>query len=54
MLKKIVKILKNIIIVIIALLLIITIVEPFGYGFSDKTTKERSVENIVNETRDAL
>ncbi len=32
----------------------VVIVEPFGYGFSDKTSKERSVENIVDETRMAL
>lgn len=32
----------------------VVVVEPFGYGFSDKTSKERSVENIVDETRKAL
>ncbi|OOM06414.1 alpha/beta hydrolase [Clostridium saccharobutylicum] len=32
----------------------VVVVEPFGYGFSDETTKERSAENIVNETRIAL
>ena len=32
----------------------VVVVEPFGYGFSDKTDKERSVENIVDETRQAL
>lgn len=32
----------------------VVVVEPFGYGFSDKTTKERSVENIAYETRKAL
>lgn len=32
----------------------VVVVEPFGYGFSDETTKERSVENIVEETRTAL
>lgn len=32
----------------------VVVVEPFGYGFSDKTLKERSVENIVDETRNAL
>ena len=32
----------------------VVVVEPFGYGFSDETSKERSVENIVAETRTAL
>lgn len=32
----------------------VVVVEPFGYGFSDETSKERSVENIVGETRMAL
>ncbi len=32
----------------------VVVVEPFGYGFSDETTKERSVENIIDETRTAL
>lgn len=32
----------------------VTVVENFGYGYSDKTDKERSVENIVEETRIAL
>ncbi|MBU3099431.1 MULTISPECIES: alpha/beta fold hydrolase [Clostridium] len=32
----------------------VVVVEPFGYGFSDETPKERSVENIVAETRAAL
>lgn len=32
----------------------VVVVEPYGYGFSDKTSKERSVENIVDETREAL
>lgn len=32
----------------------VVVVEPFGYGFSDKTSKERTVENIVDETRKAL
>lgn len=32
----------------------VIVVEPFGYGFSDKTSRERSVENIVDETRKAL
>ncbi len=30
------------------------VVEPFGYGFSEETSKERSVENIVDETKMAL
>lgn len=29
----------------------VVVVETFGYGFSDKTDKERSAENIVNEIR---
>ncbi|MHB9922519.1 alpha/beta fold hydrolase [Clostridium botulinum] len=32
----------------------IVVVEPLGYGFSEETSKERSVENIVDETRMAL
>lgn len=32
----------------------VVLVETFGYGFSDKTDKERSAENIVNEIREAL
>ncbi|MBU3137343.1 alpha/beta hydrolase [Clostridium gasigenes] len=32
----------------------VVVVEPFGYGFSDETSKERSVENIVDETRMGL
>jgi len=32
----------------------VVVVEPFGYGFSDATSKERTVENIVYETRSAL
>ncbi|NFN87093.1 alpha/beta hydrolase [Clostridium sporogenes] len=32
----------------------VVVVEPFGYGFSEETSKERSVENIVHETRMAL
>lgn len=28
--------------------------EPFGYGWSDLSTKERTVENIVEELRTAL
>ncbi|MBM7585478.1 pimeloyl-ACP methyl ester carboxylesterase [Bacillus pakistanensis] len=32
----------------------IVVVEPFGYGWSDLTDKERTVENIVEELRTAL
>ncbi len=32
----------------------VVVVEPFGYGFSEETLKERTVENIVDETRMAL
>lgn len=32
----------------------IVVVEPFGYGFSELTNKERTVENIVEEIRTAL
>ncbi|WP_315169398.1 alpha/beta hydrolase [Metaclostridioides mangenotii] len=32
----------------------VIVVEPLGYGFSDLTGKERSVQNIVNEMRSAL
>ncbi|ENK1244174.1 alpha/beta hydrolase [Clostridium sporogenes] len=32
----------------------VVVVEPFGYGFSEETSKKRSVENIVHETRMAL
>lgn len=32
----------------------VVVVEPFGYGWSDLTTKERTVENIVEELRIAL
>ena len=32
----------------------VVIVEPFGYGWSACTTNERSVENIVEELREAL
>lgn len=32
----------------------VVVVEPFGYGWSDITEKERSVENIIEETRTAL
>jgi len=29
-------------------------IEPFGYGLSDETDKERTTENIVNEIHEAL
>lgn len=32
----------------------VVVVEPFGYGWSDITNKERTVQNIVEETRLAL
>lgn len=32
----------------------VVVVEPFGYGWSDTTNKERTVENIVEEIRLAL
>ncbi|WP_042161634.1 alpha/beta hydrolase [Paenibacillus gorillae] len=32
----------------------VVVVEPFGYGLSDDTDKERTVENIVTETHEAL
>lgn len=32
----------------------VVVVEPFGYGWSELTEKERTVENIVEETRTAL
>ena len=32
----------------------VVVVEPFGYGWSDLTKKERTVENIVEEIRVAL
>ena len=32
----------------------VAVVEPFGYGWSDLTEKERTVENIVEEVRSAL
>ncbi|WP_419185346.1 alpha/beta fold hydrolase [Lysinibacillus sphaericus] len=32
----------------------VVVVEPFGYGLSDLTEKERSSENIVSEVREAL
>lgn len=32
----------------------VVVVEPFGYGLSDETTKERSIENVVSEWHEAL
>lgn len=32
----------------------IAVVEKFGYGFSDNTDEERTVENMVDESREAL
>jgi pimeloyl-ACP methyl ester carboxylesterase len=32
----------------------VVVIEPFGYGWSDVTDKERTVENIVEEMREAL
>ena len=32
----------------------VVVVEPFGYGWSDKTDKDRTVENMVEEVRTAL
>ncbi len=32
----------------------VVVVEPFGYGWSDLTNKERSVDNIIHELRSAL
>jgi pimeloyl-ACP methyl ester carboxylesterase len=32
----------------------VVVVEPFGYGWSDVTNKQRTVENIVEEIRTAL
>ncbi|ASA22446.1 alpha/beta hydrolase [Paenibacillus donghaensis] len=32
----------------------VVVVEPFGYGLSDETDKERSTENIVSEVHEAL
>lgn len=32
----------------------VVVVEPFGYGFSEETFEERTVENIIDETRMAL
>lgn len=32
----------------------VVVIEPFGYGLSDVTKKERSVDNLVKETHEAL
>ncbi|MDQ0208850.1 pimeloyl-ACP methyl ester carboxylesterase [Alkalicoccobacillus murimartini] len=32
----------------------VVVVEPFGYGLSDYTEKDRTTENIVNETHEVL
>jgi pimeloyl-ACP methyl ester carboxylesterase len=32
----------------------VTVVENFGYGWSDHTNRARTIENIVEETREAL
>lgn len=32
----------------------VVVVEPFGYGWSDVTSKRCTVENIVSEMREAL
>ncbi|MED3576139.1 alpha/beta hydrolase, partial [Cytobacillus praedii] len=32
----------------------VVVIEPFGYGLSDETEKERSTENIVSEIHEAL
>ena len=32
----------------------VVVVEPFGYGWSEKTDKDRTVENVVEEVRVAL
>lgn len=32
----------------------VAVIEPFGYGLSDETEKERSTENIVSEIHEAL
>ena len=32
----------------------VVVVERFGYGFSDRTNRERSIENIVEEMHEAL
>ncbi|MEC0092194.1 alpha/beta fold hydrolase [Paenibacillus macquariensis] len=32
----------------------VVVIEPFGYGLSDQTEKERSTENIVSEIHEAL
>lgn len=32
----------------------VVVIEPFGYGLSDRTDKERSTDNIVSEIHEAL
>ncbi|KOS63549.1 alpha/beta hydrolase [Lysinibacillus agricola] len=32
----------------------VVVIEPFGYGLSDETEKERTLENMVNEIHEAL
>ncbi|MFJ7934939.1 alpha/beta fold hydrolase [Sporosarcina sp. NPDC096371] len=32
----------------------VVVIEPFGYGLSDISEKERSIDNIVDETHEAL
>ena len=32
----------------------VVVIEPFGYGLSDDTEKERSIDNIMDEIHDAL
>jgi len=32
----------------------VVVVERFGYGFSDRTNRERSIENIIEEMHEAL
>ncbi|MNP82794.1 Alpha/beta hydrolase family protein [compost metagenome] len=32
----------------------VVVVEPFGYGLSDQTSKERTTANIVSEIHEAL
>lgn len=32
----------------------VVVIEPFGYGWSEKTDKDRTVENVVEEVRTAL
>lgn len=32
----------------------VVVVEPFGYGLSDETEKERTTENIVSEVHEAV